>query len=308
MSTLEPSCRSTARPPGRLRRAEQDHARREAAVRRPSERVAELAKQTIPGAAAVSVTLMQGRRGGQRGLHRPARRITSTSASTRPGSARAWTPPCPARPSRSRTPPTAPPIPTSPGPPPATASRHTMSFGLPVARQTIGALNVYATDETPFDETTPELATAFASLRGGGRGQRRRLRHHRHPGGQPAARPGLPGSHRPGEGHPLWAGNGTRPTCASTTWPQQSQATNRKLRDIAADLVDEVQRGAPGLDSGRARPMTSPRPLFTDGDRGLGRRPCFERSRQGSTRAGHLSRLRSPGPGGSRGRRPARGR
>ena len=38
-----------------------------------------------------------------------------------------------------------------------------MSIGLPVQRQTIGALNVYGTDDTPFDEATQELATAFAS-------------------------------------------------------------------------------------------------------------------------------------------------
>jgi GAF domain-containing protein len=41
--------------------------------------------------------------------------------------------------------------------------RHTMSIGLPVQRQTIGALNVYGTDDTPFDGAKQELATAFAS-------------------------------------------------------------------------------------------------------------------------------------------------
>lgn len=40
---------------------------------------------------------------------------------------------------------------------------HTLSTGLPVQRRTIGALNVYGTDEIAFDHTTRELATAFAS-------------------------------------------------------------------------------------------------------------------------------------------------
>jgi GAF domain-containing protein len=40
---------------------------------------------------------------------------------------------------------------------------HTLSTGLPVQRRTIGALNIYGTDEHAFDDTTRELATAFAS-------------------------------------------------------------------------------------------------------------------------------------------------
>lgn len=40
---------------------------------------------------------------------------------------------------------------------------HTMSTGLPVQRRTIGALNVYSTAEGAFDDTTKELATAFAA-------------------------------------------------------------------------------------------------------------------------------------------------
>jgi GAF domain-containing protein len=39
----------------------------------------------------------------------------------------------------------------------------TLSTGLPVQRRTIGALNIYGADEAAFDEATSELATAFAS-------------------------------------------------------------------------------------------------------------------------------------------------
>src|SRR4051812_15151012 len=108
---------------------------------------------------------------------------------------------------------------------------HTMSIGLPVARQTIGALNIYGTAAGSFDAGTQELATAFASYaavavanagvyastrRGGtggpapalprrGGGPRANAGRHprpRHSGGQPAARPAVTGRHRPGEGRP----------------------------------------------------------------------------------------------------------
>ena len=43
---------------------------------------------------------------------------------------------------------------------------HTMSLGLPVERRTIGALNLSGSDKTAFDATTAEPATAFGSYAG----------------------------------------------------------------------------------------------------------------------------------------------
>src|SRR4051812_7502408 len=39
---------------------------------------------------------------------------------------------------------------------------HTMSIGLPVPERTIGGVNIYATDDHPFDQATQEVATPFA--------------------------------------------------------------------------------------------------------------------------------------------------
>jgi GAF domain-containing protein len=125
-------------------------------------RVAELAKQTIPGAAEVSVTLLHGTE-------------VATVAFTGPLASQlderqyeAGFGPCvdaalsgttiaitdtaddPAYPDFARI-----------------AHRHgiarTLSIGLPVQRRTIGALNIYGINDETFDDTTAELATTFAS-------------------------------------------------------------------------------------------------------------------------------------------------
>ncbi|MFL6111524.1 MAG: GAF and ANTAR domain-containing protein, partial [Catenulispora sp.] len=126
------------------------------------ERVAEVAKQTIPGAADVSVTLLQD---GQ----------VASAAFTGPLFAQlderqyeAGFGPCMDA-ATSGTTITIDDTADSPRYPDFARAaarhgvRHTMSIGLPVQRQTIGALNVYGTDDTPFDEAKQELATAFAS-------------------------------------------------------------------------------------------------------------------------------------------------
>ena len=119
---------------------------------------------------------------------------------------------------------------------------HTMSVGLPVQRQTIGALNIYGTEEGAFDEQTQELATTFASY-----------------AAVAVANAGLYASTAQLAAHLqralesravidqakgiLMSRHGISGDAAFDLLSKQSQLANRKLRDIAADLVDEVQRG-----------------------------------------------------------------
>ncbi|WP_448627123.1 ANTAR domain-containing protein [Geodermatophilus sp. URMC 64] len=116
---------------------------------------------------------------------------------------------------------------------------HTMSIGLPVARQTIGGLNIYAVDKTPFDENAQELATAFASY-----------------AAVAVANAGVYAStatlaanlQRALESRGvidqakgiLMGRHGITAEAAFDMLSKQSQLTNRKLRDIAADLVNEI--------------------------------------------------------------------
>jgi GAF domain-containing protein len=44
-----------------------------------------------------------------------------------------------------------------------TGITHTMSIGLPVEQRTIGALNIYGVENGPFDDATQEIGEAFAS-------------------------------------------------------------------------------------------------------------------------------------------------
>jgi GAF domain-containing protein len=207
------------------------------------ERVAELAKQTIPGAADVSVTLLQD---GQ----------VASVAFTGPLSVQlderqyeAGFGPCMdaavsggmiAIPDTSNSP-------SYPDFARAAARqgiRHTLSTGLPVARQTIGALNIYGTDETPFDEATRELAAAFASYAAVAVAN----------AGVYATTATLAANlQRALDSRAvidqakgiLMARHGLSADAAFDHLAKQSQDTQRKLRDIAADLVDEVQRRGP---------------------------------------------------------------
>ena len=118
---------------------------------------------------------------------------------------------------------------------------HTMSVGLPVQRQTIGALNIYGTGDGSFDEQTQELATTFAGY-----------------AAVAVANAGLYASTAQLAAHLqraldsravidqakgiLMSRHGMSAEAAFDLLSRQSQVSNRKVRDIASDLVDEVQR------------------------------------------------------------------
>jgi GAF domain-containing protein len=203
--------------------------------------VAELAKQTIPGAAEVSVTLMAD------GDVQSAAFTGALAAQLDERQYQAGFGPCmdaaisggiipiddtahsAAYPDFART-----------------ARRHgithTLSTGLPVRRQIIGGLNIYGTDGGAFDEHTRELASTFASY-----------------AAVAVANAGLYASTAQLATHLqralesravidqakgiLMSQHAISADAAFDLLAKQSQLTNRKLRDIAADLVDEVQRG-----------------------------------------------------------------
>ena len=205
------------------------------------ERVAELAKQTIPGAADVSVTLLQDGEAasvaftGPLAVHLDERQYeagfgpcmdAATSGGTITIDDTAHSPSYPdfARMAARK------------------GIRHTMSIGLPVQRQTIGALNVYGADDIPFDDTKQELATAFASY-----------------AAVAVANAGVYAStatlaanlQRALDSRAvidqakgiLMGRHGISAEQAFDLLSKESQLANRKLRDIAEDLVSEVQRG-----------------------------------------------------------------
>jgi len=212
-------------------------------------RVAEIAKQTIPGAADVSVTLMTDGRPtsvvftGQLASDLDERQYQSgfgpcmdaaisgetiTIEDTADGGA---------YPDFSRA-----------------AQRHgvthTMSIGLPVERQTIGALNVYGIGPEPFDEATQDMARAFAgyaavavanagvyaSVTALAANLQRALESR---GVIDQAKGILMGRH------------GISADAAFELLARQSQKAQRKLRDVAADLVaDTSGSGQPGATEG----------------------------------------------------------
>jgi GAF domain-containing protein len=204
-------------------------------------RVAELAKQTLPGAAEVSVTLMDGgkvssvvftgalaaqldERQYESGFG-PCMDAALTGATvTIPDTAADPTYPDFGRAARRQ------------------GITHTLSVGLPVARQTIGALNIYGNDERPFDQATRELATAFASYaavavaNAGVYASTATLAANLQRALQSRAvidqAKGI-----------LMGRHGVTPEAAFDMLSTRSQITNRKLRDIAGDLVEQVQRG-----------------------------------------------------------------
>jgi GAF domain-containing protein len=203
-------------------------------------RVAELAKETLPGAAEVSVTLMEGKkvfsvvftgalasqldeRQYEAGFGPCMDAALTCATVTIPDTENDPTYPDFGRVARRR------------------GITHTLSVGLPVARQTIGALNIYGTDKGAFDEATRELATAFASY-----------------AAVAVANAGVYAStatlasnlQRALESRAvidqakgiLMGRHGISPDAAFDLLSTQSQTTNRKLRDIAGDLVEQVQR------------------------------------------------------------------
>jgi GAF domain-containing protein len=215
-------------------------------------RVAELAKQTIPGAAEVSVTLMhEGKPSsvvftGPLASHLDERQyqagfgpctdaaisgetitIDDTSADTAyPDFGRlAW----------------------------RSGVTHTMSIGLPVERQTIGGMNVYGIGGSPFDEPTKELARAFAGY-----------------AAVAVANAGLYASVTTLAGNLqralesrgvidqakgiLMGRGGITADAAFQLLAKQSQVSQRKLHDVAADLVREVSGDVQG-ERGSGRPQ-----------------------------------------------------
>jgi GAF domain-containing protein len=207
------------------------------------ERVAELAKESIPGAADVSVTLLQDSRVASVAFTGPlsvqlderqyeagfgpcmdaalsggtiAIEDTSNSA-TYPDFARAAA---------------------------RQGIRQTLSIGLPVARQTIGALNIYGTDEKPFDEATQELATAFASYAAVAVAN----------AGVYATTASLAANlQRALDSRAvieqakgiLMARHGLSADAAFERLAKQSQVSNRKVRDVAVELVQDAERSGP---------------------------------------------------------------
>jgi GAF domain-containing protein len=118
----------------------------------------------------------------------------------------------------------------------------TMSIGLPAQRRTIGALNVYAMDGGAFDQTAQELALTFAGY-----------------AAVALANAGLYAStaqlaanlQRALESRAiidqakgiLMARHGVSADEAFDMISRQSQLTNRKVRDIAAELAADAGRG-----------------------------------------------------------------
>ena len=203
-------------------------------------RVAELAKQTIPGAAEVSVTLMQD------GDVESAAFTGSLAVQLDERQYQAGFGPCMEAAISGATIPIDDTANSSTYPDFGRLARrqgitHTMSVGLPVQRQTIGALNVYGTGDGSFDEQTQELATTFAGY-----------------AAVAVANAGLYASTAQLAAHLqraldsravidqakgiLMSRHGMSAEAAFDLLSRQSQVSNRKVRDIASDLVDEVQR------------------------------------------------------------------
>jgi len=117
---------------------------------------------------------------------------------------------------------------------------HTLSIGLPVPQRTVGALNIYGVDP-PFDEGARELATAFAGY-----------------AAVAVANAGVYAStaelarqlQRALESRAvidqakgiLMARHGVSAEAAFNMLAERSQHANRKLRDLARELADEVTR------------------------------------------------------------------
>jgi GAF domain-containing protein len=117
---------------------------------------------------------------------------------------------------------------------------HTMSIGLPVERHSVGALNIYGSGDEPFDDGAKELATTFASY-----------------AAVAVANAGVYAStmtlaanlQRALESRAvidqakgiLMGRHGLSAEAAFDLLSEQSQRTNRKLRQVAGEIVDQVQ-------------------------------------------------------------------
>src|SRR3954454_17733098 len=118
---------------------------------------------------------------------------------------------------------------------------HTMSIGLPVPERTVGGLNVYGTGDHRFDEATQEVATAFAgyaavavanaSVYASTASLAANLQRALESRAVIDQAKGI----LIGQYH-------ISPDEAFDLLSRQSQTSNRKLRDIARDIVERAQR------------------------------------------------------------------
>jgi len=210
-------------------------------------RVAELAKQTIPRAADVSVTLIEG---GE----------VSSIAFTGPLAAQlderqyeAGFGPCMDAAISGATIAIGDTADSPTYPDFARAARrhditHTLSVGLPVQHKIIGALNIYGVGDTAFDEVTVDLATTFASYAAVAVAN----------AGLYATTANLAANlQRALDSRAvidqakgiLMGRHGVSADAAFDLLARQSQVTQRKLREVAIDLVEEVQRGGLGTEA-----------------------------------------------------------
>jgi GAF domain-containing protein len=205
-------------------------------------RVAELAKQTIPGAAEVSVTLLQDGTGttvsftGPLAAQLDERQYDAGFGPCMDAALSGATIPIDDT-AHSDTYPDFGRIVFRHG------ITHTMSIGLPVERRTVGALNVYGTGDGRFDEATAQLATAFASYAAVAVAN----------AGLYATTAALAGNLQKALDSRavidqakgiLMGRHHCSADAAFDLLVRQSNASNRKLRDIAQDTLDDVQRRA----------------------------------------------------------------
>lgn len=118
---------------------------------------------------------------------------------------------------------------------------HILSIGLPVQQQTTGALNIYGSGGNPFDAETREVASAFAGYAAvavanvGAYARAQNLARNLQRALQSRAvieqAKGI-----------LMAQRGISAEAAFELLSMYSQTSNRKLRDIARDIVAAVQQ------------------------------------------------------------------
>ena len=206
------------------------------------DQIAQLAKRTIPGADEVSVTLVTATGGAHRRVHRrpgpdPGRVAVRDGPRALPRRVRRARPPCPCRTWPARTA-------GRTGPPGRCRPACTAPCrsDCPSTSSVTGALNIYATKPDAFDDDAIILAQTFAGYAAvalanvhlydatGHAGRSRCRRRWR----------AAPSSSRPRASS--WATAGAPPTRRSPSSAKLSQDTNRKLRDVAAALVDRAKQ------------------------------------------------------------------
>ena len=201
--------------------------------------VAELAKQTIPGIAEASVTLMQGKAvstvvfTGRLAIDLDERQYETGFGPCLAAAATGAMIAIPDTAADRDFPDFA-----------RAASRRgvtaVLAIGLPLERRTVGALNLYGAG-APFDEATLELARGFADYaavavaNAGVYASSQQLAHNLQRALESRAlidqAKGI-----------LMARHRVSPEAAFALLAERSQRANRKVRDMARDLVDEVQR------------------------------------------------------------------